>query len=253
MPKENFEYQYDLEQDIQKLSGINQEKYTHVFLCAAITGFSRCMKDPSGTRFINIQRTIELAQYFLSQGSVFVYLSSSAVFDGANSAMYEKTQVSPITEYGRQKAECEKLLTVVANEVSGKLVIVRLTKVVDPMIALYEGWRKNLKENKHISAFIDLSISPITTDYVVENLQKIALGGKFGIFHLSGHRDISYYDLATHVCNNMGHYDLVKKDWIDNKVLDVQKPSYSSLGMERTTALLGIQPQRLASVVSKLS
>lgn len=48
-------------------------------LCAAVTSWERCRDDPDGTRLVNVDRTVRLAE----RGAHVVVPSSNQVFDGA--------------------------------------------------------------------------------------------------------------------------------------------------------------------------
>jgi dTDP-4-dehydrorhamnose reductase len=248
-PSNSCEFQYDIDHGISSLPEICSKDIDIVFLCAGITGLSRCENDPKGSGRINVDRSVEIGSYFLRRGSVFVFLSSSAVFDGSHPYLDEQAEVSAINEYGLQKIRCEKMLSALAKTASGKLALVRLTKVLDLNSGIYKNWKQSFRDRKLIKAAADLVISPITSCYVANSLEKIANSGKPGVFHLSGCEDITYYDLATCVAKELGLIDLVKKDWISEPVERMPSKRHSSLSMNRTTALLGIKPQPLKNVI----
>jgi dTDP-4-dehydrorhamnose reductase len=158
------------------------------YLCAAQTDICKCEDDPAGTRLLNVTRTLELARHLHAAGSEIVFLSSNLVFDGAEKGPTLSTPYSPITEYGRQKAETEKSLL----ESVPRAAVVRLTKVVHPRFSIFQKWLRDLKNGQPIHPFSDMVFSPIDLDGVVQELEFQRHAFSPGIFQLTGDRDVSY-------------------------------------------------------------
>jgi dTDP-4-dehydrorhamnose reductase len=158
------------------------------YLCAAQTDIRTCEDDPAGTRLLNVTRTLELARYLHAAGSEIVFLSSNLVFDGSDAAPPPGALYSPITEYGRQKAEAEKRLL----ENLPRTAIVRLTKVVHSRFSIFQEWLRDLKQGQPIRPFSDMVFSPIDLDWVVQELDFQRHAFRPGIFQLTGDRDVSY-------------------------------------------------------------
>lgn len=169
------------------------------FLCAAVTGIDACRRDPAGSRRINVDGTVALAQELVRRGAFVVYLSSSAVFSGEEAYPDEASQVSPSTEYGRQKAEAESRL----RELGG-VAIVRPTKIIAPSVALFAGWRDELAAGRPVQAFADMPLAPLSPTYVIPALLRIGQLGRPGIFHLSASEDLVFADIAVDIATRLG-------------------------------------------------
>jgi dTDP-4-dehydrorhamnose reductase len=243
---------FDLRDGVSVLPGALLKNVDVVFICAAITGFAACTSDPQGSRYINVTRTVELGRHFMKNGAQVVYLSSNAVFDGTRAALNEYSPITPVTEYGQQKADCEAMLLCAASELSGKCAVVRLTKVVDRKQPLYSGWMQNLSAQLPIKAAVDLRISPITTAFVARGLSCIGAGGQSGVYHLSGEQDVTYLDLASAMIAALGKCVSVEHDWIQKRLVAVPSPAHSTLSMMHTTDIFGLKPQPLEAVVREL-
>ena len=224
-----------------------------VFLCAAVTGFAPCANDPEGSRIINVTRTVELARRFLQRGARVVYLSSNAVFDGTLVRAGEQTPTLPVTEYGRQKADCELALLQSAAESRGSCAVVRLTKVVDGAQPLYGGWLQSFKLRSPAKAAADLVMCPVTTAYVASGLQRIGAGDQTGVYHLSGERDMTYFELASAMAEAFGAEATVEQDWVKQRLGSVPAPAHSALSMKHTTGIFGLKPQHLQAVARELT
>lgn len=95
-------------------------------LLAAIPQIDRCEKDPAGTRRVNVDGTMRVAEHLLSLGVTPVFFSSDYVFKGDTGGYTDDAPTEPTTEYGRQKVEVERRLRELGPERS---LIVRLSKV----------------------------------------------------------------------------------------------------------------------------
>lgn len=223
-----------------------------VFISAASTGYSRCAENPVETWRINVDNTIALSKVFMRHGAFVIYLSSNAVFDGSLAHLQEASPVSPVTEYGRQKAACEIGLKQAAKELSAGLAIVRLTKVVDRSQALIDGWIRDLQMGASVRAAADLAVSPITLGYVVKGLTTLAERRLANTFHFSGYDDMTYFDLATSLAAGLGGIGRVEKDLVRPRLGNVPSPDFSALDTDLTSSLLGIKPQSLSDVTHEL-
>jgi dTDP-4-dehydrorhamnose reductase len=247
---------FDLTQGISSLSGPSATVPANglvVFICAAVTGFAQCSNDPEGSRHTNVTCTVELARHFMQQGAMVTYLSSNAVFDGVHGYLEETAAMLPVTEYGRQKAECEKNLMEAASSLKGYCAVVRLTKVVDRRQPLFRGWTESFSKGVTAKAAADLVMSPITTSFVVKGLQRIGSNSQSGIFHLSGERDLTYFELAQEMANKVCPGALIEKDWVRQRLDALPAQSFSALSMVGTTIACGLRPQPLAAVVRELT
>ena len=166
------------------------------FLCAAISRFADCEKDPTLARQVNVLAQVAIAEKLFEQGTHVVFLSSNAVFDGREFAPDEDALPAPVSHYGELKQEAEGLLRYIADRQFGRLSIVRLTKVFDATLPLLDGWRKRLAEGETIEAFKDVTVSPVSLAYAVDGLAKVGDAAMCGVFHLSGAHEWTYAEFA---------------------------------------------------------
>lgn len=171
-----------------------------VFICVGITKVQLCSEDPIRSSLINVHNTVAVAKYFAEKGSFVVYLSTGAVFDGNLPYSEPNELVNPQREYGRQKAEAENLLFPLSIK---QLAIIRLSKVIQPDMPLFNNWIRDLKAEISISPFVDMVIAPVSLDLVVEGLTKIAAKQIPGMHQLSANKDISYYDCALYLADKL--------------------------------------------------
>ena len=162
------------------------------FLCAAETDLRKCQNHPAETRTLNVDRTLQAARHLHKAGSAIVFLSSNLVFDGTRPFVPADAEPCPVTEYGKQKAEVEKILL----EELDRVAIVRLTKVVHRDFPIFKEWLAALRSGSPIRPFSDMPFSPVDLVLVVEELWALSRSFQKGIFQLSGDSDIPYASAA---------------------------------------------------------
>lgn len=187
-------------------SELEANRYSAVVFCAGVTKLASCAEHPEATRKINVEATIALANFLSIWAVHLLFLSTNQVFDGSRPNRKVTEKVCPINEYGRQKAEAERLILQMPRS-----AVLRLTKVVHPDMLLLKQWESSLKAGQSIEAFTNMSIAPITQETVVARIDKLVHKRETGIFHLSGESDISYYEFAKKFALNLNcNIDLVK-------------------------------------------
>jgi dTDP-4-dehydrorhamnose reductase len=176
------------------------EHISVAYLCAAATSLADCRKNPLQTKKINVTNTVALARKLVEQGVFVIFPSTNLVFDGSVPFQKADYPACPNTEYGRQKAEAEKLLMGLDRHVA----IVRFTKVIVPDNPLFNGWIRALKNNEVIHPFSDMVMSPVPLSFAVEVLYRIAEKRLFGIVQVSGKEDVSYERTANFIAQGIG-------------------------------------------------
>ncbi|HVE12977.1 MAG TPA: SDR family oxidoreductase [Elusimicrobiota bacterium] len=80
-----------------------------VLHAAANASPDACEKDPAMARRVNAEASRELAAACAQMGARFVFLSTEQIFDGKNAPYREEAAPSPLSAYGKSKAEAEYL------------------------------------------------------------------------------------------------------------------------------------------------
>jgi dTDP-4-dehydrorhamnose reductase len=150
-----------------------------------------------------------------------------------------------------QKHEAELRLRELLGDASH--AVVRITRTISAELPPFDGWLRDLRAGRTVEAFDDFIFAPMTTPHVAAGLMRIALSGLDGIFHLSG-TDVSYFDLAREIARELGAApEMVVRTNSAAKGVSLRfRPSYSALGMSRTTRSLGIPRQSVREVASHL-
>lgn len=227
----------------------------YVYVVAAATNYERCERDPLAYR-INVELIPQLIGSLLKSGLFVTFISTNSVFGGERPWPGEDDAHAPGIAYARQKAAAESAISAAARELAaeGRASIVRLTKIMAATTAPLPAWFASWRHHAMVQPFADLIFAPLSVRFAGEALATLGERRIPGNLHLSGAENVSYVDFAYALSARLGvDRNLIAPTTATAKGVHIAfKPRYSGLGMQRTTALSGILPQPLASVVDDL-
>ena len=228
---------------------------SYSFIVAAATNYDRCETDP-WARKINVELTPSLVESLLSQGLFVTLISTNSVFGGERPWPKEDDPHDARIAYAIQKHEAEKRSFESAARLGAedRFNVVRLTKILSRGTPPLPSWFLAWKEGRVIEPFADLIFAPMSVQFVGKALATVGAKRVRGCLHLSGEANISYVDLAQAFAAALGvDGSLLLPSSATAKGIHIAyKPTYSGLGMERTTRLTGVHPQPLNQMVADL-
>lgn len=171
-----------------------------VLICAAMARFADCRERPDLSRRVNVEVPAQVGRHYRAAGARVVLLSTSAVFDCLAPNMAAEAPMSPLSAYGRMKAEAETALLALGPSMS----VLRLTKVLTPDMALLNCWIAALKASSPVRAFTDMTVAPITLSDVEAALLAVISDGTGGRCQVSASDDVSYAAIAGHLARRLG-------------------------------------------------
>ena len=150
--------------------------------CDAVIHTAYRQDDPT----VNVEGTAAVAT--AAVGRRLVHLSTDLVFDGTRGRYREDDEPAPVNEYGRSKAEAERLVT----RIHGAPTIARTSLI-------YGGPEPGPQERlaREGTRFYENEIrSPVQVDDLAEALLEVLGTDVRGPLHLAGADDVSRYDFA---------------------------------------------------------
>lgn len=232
--------------DITNLDNIlaygNNKDISVIINCAASRDAEYLEDNPESGLLINVQAPQNLAIAANKLGAALIHISSDYVFDGAKNTPYcEADAVSPLSVYGRQKVDGEKIVLDTAD-----------TAVILRTAWLFSSYGKDFVKTidklaqgrDEINVVYDQVGSPTyAADFaeaVLQMLPKIKTGSR-EIYNLTNEGVCSWYDLAAQIVDLFGHKCRVNP--IESKDFSQRalRPKYSVLSKDKIKKDFGLQ------------
>jgi dTDP-4-dehydrorhamnose reductase len=212
-------------------------------ICAGATKVDECKRDPIGTRLVNVDGVSKLAHRLRLEGVMVLYLSTNQVFDGSKPFCQANEQYSPITEYGRQKAQVEDVLLSLGDSVA----VLRLSKVLGPVHPLFKYWKKQLQSRVCVEAFSDMVVSPVPLNAVVSLIQLMVEQARTGVWQMSAAEEITYAEVAKFAASLLGASPgMVRSVKSTEACPELERvPAHTTLDIDPIRSSFGFQPANI--------
>lgn len=179
---------------------------THVIHCAQLTGgVDFCEKNPVLAKDFHYNATINLCTECLKYKARFIFISSECVFDGKKESYVESDKPSPLSVYGRWKAESEAWIK---NNLKDYIIVRSmsvygwdpLTKTPNAVMNVYSSILKG--EKIHIPVY--RWGNPTHVKDLAKGILELTLSKESGIFHVVGATFINRYEWLKKTCEVLG-------------------------------------------------
>lgn len=159
-----------------------------------------CEENPELTHQINVAATLQLARYCADRGLPFLFTSTDLVFDGEHAPYATTDAPSPISVYGRQKAEAEAGVLALHPGAC----VARLPLMYGQGANFLPAWVEKGRRGETIPAFTDEYRSPALAADVARGLWLLLEKEVNGIWHLGGPERVSRYEFGLHMAEVFG-------------------------------------------------
>lgn len=206
-----------------------------ICLCAANPNVDYCEDHAKETAAVNVEGVRNTAAAAAKAGAQLVYFSSDYVFDGVSGPYRETDIPNPISEYGRQKLEAEKIVL----NASKKNLILRVT-------VLY-GWEqqgknfivrllKTLEKGDEIRVPNDQIGTPTLVPNMTEIAAELIFKKSSGVYHLAGKDCIDRYRFALEAAKIFGFNSSKIKSVATHELLQkAKRPLKAGLLIEKVS------------------
>jgi dTDP-4-dehydrorhamnose reductase len=207
-----------------------------VINCAAFTDVDGAEDDEAGAMRVNDVGAALLAAASAGVGAKIVQPSSDYVFDGSARRPYVESDIpAALSAYGRSKQAGETSVGV-ANE---RHFVVRSSwlyglggkNFVETMLRLGE-------EQPEVLVVSDQVGCPTYTGHLGEALAVLAERDSYGIHHIAGSGECSWYEFAQEIFDQAGVECRVMAATTEMLGRKAPRPAYSALGTERTDPIV---------------
>ena len=174
---------------------LNHVRPDFVYFPAAIANVDYCEQNPDLTTEVNVKAGRLVLEHLGRSGTKSVFFSSDYVFDGRSGPYEESDTLSPICEYGRQKAELERTVA----ERDEQALVVRTTVVYG-----WESQGKNfvsrllskVRNGDTIRVPTDQVGTPTFAPNLADAVVELALADARGLVHIAGPTRVSRFEFA---------------------------------------------------------
>jgi dTDP-4-dehydrorhamnose reductase len=239
--------------DAARLDALFAQGWDVVINAAAVCDFDACEEHPDETGKVNRDAPLDLARRCAAHGSLFVQYSSDYVFDGnKDTLLTEADEPRPLSVYGRQKADLEKLIP----EICPRHLIVRVS------------WLYGLDGKTFMSRMPDLLASQTSLRtaagkkgcclYAADGAywtRQLVESGRNGLFNLANPGETSWEEFARTTLAQMGLLGLAPacQSIVETPYTQLgpgwsKRPRYSCLATEKIAGVFppGPRPWREA-------
>lgn len=161
-----------------------------------------CRDNPSLAQRVNVEATAVLAGLCSGFGVRMLYTSSDMVFDGRSGNYSENSPPSPISVYGKTKADAEK--PVLDNGFLVYRLALNYGACPPNNLSFFCQIYKNLLNSQPVTLFED----EIRTVIYTPDLAPLVITGLdnniSGLYHVGGPQAISRLDFSRELCRQMG-------------------------------------------------
>jgi dTDP-4-dehydrorhamnose reductase len=186
-----------------------------VLLLAALSDIDHCEQNPQDAIAINVHGAEHVVNACRRSGARLLYTSSAAVFDGRKHGYNEEDAVSPISVYGKTKAQAEAKVL----ELGTSAIVVRIALAVGFAAetgtnALLNKMAKRWEAGETVELPAFEHRNPIDAGTLSHSfLELLKRPNAHGIFHAGSLEPISRYELGRKLAARMGYSDLVHPQW----------------------------------------
>lgn len=217
---------------------IKPDAVIHVAACSKA---ALCESNPAFSRQINVETTRQIAQLCAKANIPLLFTSTDLVFDGKNAPYHETDPPSPLSEYGLQKSDAERVMLLEyphSTVCRMPLMYGNLPNTNN----FFLDWMHRLKNGILLKAFTDEYRTPVHAVDAARGLFLLLEKEKTGIWNLGGKVSISRYDFAMQMVNVFG-FSQTNVQAITQAELNLTAPRPADVSMDSSRAFdLGYAP-----------
>lgn len=170
---------------------------------AAMTAVSEAFARPEDARRQNTLATRILAESAADCAARFLFTSTDMVFDGANAPYTEDAAPTPLSVYGRTKADAERAIADLPRTLTVRIPLL-FGLPATPRPSTFANQLAALRENREQTLFTDEFRTPMWNRDAAEALIRLAESDVTGLLHLCGPQRLSRMEMIVAVARAMG-------------------------------------------------
>jgi dTDP-4-dehydrorhamnose reductase len=201
-----------------------------VINCAAWVNAETAQGDPDGARAVNTRGAGILAAAAAAVDASITYPSTDYVFDGQKGEPYvESDEPAPLSVYGETKADGERA----TSSANPRHFVCRTAWLYGPGGRNFPDTMLGLAEKQaDIKVVNDQIGCPTYTPHLAAALVELAGTELYGVHHVAGSGECSWYEFAVEIFRQTGSSTRVLSCTTEEFPRPAKRPAYSVLGTE---------------------
>ncbi len=177
-----------------------------------------------------------------------IALSTDMIYDGRNPPYREDDPPTPLSDYGRVKADNEQWLLATA----GSVLVVRTSLIydLDPACRQISWMESAIREGRRVTLFIDEVRQPIWARNLAEALLELANGEATGLVNVAGPEPLSRWDYGCRLLRALGYDPARVAEAVRAEEVAPGRPRDLTLALDKARALLRMPLLSLDEVLS---
>ncbi|MCL5410765.1 MAG: dTDP-4-dehydrorhamnose reductase [Patescibacteria group bacterium] len=224
---------------------VGKEKPIAIIHGAAYTRVDDAEEKIDLCRKINAEGSKNVALAAEANNTIMLYISTDFVFDGKKKAPYtEEDETNPLSAYGQTKLEGEDYV----REICSKYYILRTAWLFGelpeghPGTNFVEAMLKLAGEKDSLNIVSDQIGSPTYTGDLVNAIKLLVKSSApYGIYHISGTGECSWFDFAKEIFEQTNTQIDIKPITSDQYPQKAKRPPYSYLDKSKIEKALDIK------------
>jgi dTDP-4-dehydrorhamnose reductase len=174
-----------------------------VLHAAALARVGECHREPVRAHRVNVAASAALAALADAARARFVQVSTDLVFDGERGGYRETDEPSPVSVYGRSKADAEAAVLTLSRTAIARLSLLHGTSLCgrpsffDEQIAALRGGRA-------VTLFTDEWRTPLDLSTAARALLALTRSDFTGLLHLGGPERLSRWEMGERLATVLG-------------------------------------------------
>jgi dTDP-4-dehydrorhamnose reductase len=204
---------------------------------AALARIADCHRNPDRARRINTDCSALLAELAAAAKTRLLLVSTDLVFDGERGGYREADAPSPLSIYGRSKADAEAAVLAVPRS-----VVLRVSLLYGPSVvgrpSFFDEQVAALRAGRSVTLFADEWRTPLALSTAAEALVALARSDFTGLLHIGGPERLSRLEMGQRLADflNVPSSTVVAMDRADIPAPE-PRPRDTSLDSSRWRAL----------------
>lgn len=175
-------------------------------LLAAIADIDQCERQPELARAVNVDGAMHVAGQCAIAGARLIFISTAAVYDGSRHGYAEEDPPTPLSVYGRSKAQAEiEVKAILPAAIFLRPALVLGFSNASQTNAMLNRLSGSLRVGEIVRVPDYEYRNPIDADTACIAIQRLAeLDQACGIYHIGATDSISRFELVCRLADKMG-------------------------------------------------